>query len=96
MEQIFIYELLDFINRSGGQEFINELIYETNEDNNPRLWTEDELDKATTYLHTVNTNFGRDSALQIIKTLQAKYRLSAADLSSCAAETEKLAANEEL
>ncbi len=95
MEQIFIHELLEFINQAGGEQLINELISETNEDNNPRIWTEDELDKGITYLHSINTSFGHESALQIIKTLQTKYKLSAQDLSSCIPET-KLAANEEL
>lgn len=40
MEHILINELLEFIGKSGG-EMINQL---TNGNNNPRVWTESDMD----------------------------------------------------
>jgi hypothetical protein len=96
MEQILINELIEYINKSGGEKIISQLITETNEDDNPVLWTESEIDKAITFLHNITANFVKESALEVIISLQVHYRLNEEDLHSCLPETEKLAANEEL
>jgi hypothetical protein len=80
MEQQLINLLMKLMAKAGGGSLIKDLIRQVDENGNPKIWTESEMEKAIQYLNWQIENFGVAEARAVIGSLVRKFNLRAEDL----------------
>ena len=59
---------------------ITELIHRISEDDQASVWQPAEIEKATAYIHDLNTYFSRVDAVEIIENLIEKFHIRLEDI----------------
>jgi hypothetical protein len=80
MEQLLINQLIRLLCKGGGSSLIRDLIRETDEDGNARIWTDEEIENANNYLNWINQNFSSSDALVIINNLVKQYNIKVSQI----------------
>ena len=80
MEQLLINQLIRFLCKGGSSSLIRDLIRETDEDGNARVWTDEEMESANNYLNWINQNFSASDALAIINNLVRQYNIKVSQI----------------
>jgi hypothetical protein len=80
MEQLLINQLIRLLCKGGSSSLIRDLIRETDEDGNARVWTEEEIESANNYLNWINQNFSSSDALVIINNLVRQYNIKVSQI----------------
>lgn len=75
MEQQLINALIKLFSKAGGGSFIKDLIQQTDQNGNPKIWTAPEVAVAIELVTNQTENFGAAEASIIIDTLRKKYNL---------------------
>jgi hypothetical protein len=79
MDQQLINVLVKLFSKAGGGGLIRDLIRQVDENGNPKVWTESEMEAAVKYLEHQVANFGTSDAMIIIQSLLKKYNLRIED-----------------
>ena len=75
MEQQLINALIKLLAKAGGGSFVKDLVQQTDQNGNPKVWTAEEIKAATELVTNQTETFGTPEATIIIETLRRKYNL---------------------
>ena len=75
MEQQLINSLMKLIAKAGGGSLIKDLIQQVDENGNPKVWTNHEVERALSFIQWQTENFGAAEATTMIVNLIKKYNL---------------------
>jgi len=78
--EALVNELLKLIAKSGGASMITELLHRINEDDQAAVWQPSEVEKATAYIHDLNSYFSRVDAVEIIENLIEQFHIKLEDI----------------
>lgn len=82
MEQRLINALMKLISKTGGGCLVKDLIRHVDENGNPKIWTDSELNRAMEYVTWQVENFGTAEARAIVESLIQKYNVRTEDLTT--------------
>lgn len=82
MEQQLINALMKLFSKAGGGSLIKDLIQQTDQNGNPKVWTSTEISAALDFVNWQTENFGTPEATVMIDTLRKKYNLGSASTES--------------
>jgi hypothetical protein len=81
-EQQLINAFMKLVAKAGAGEVIREMIQRVEENGNPKVWSANEIERATHFINHQIENFGKAEALLVVKTLIDKFDIHEQDLHS--------------
>jgi hypothetical protein len=79
MDQQLINVLIKLFSKAGGGSLISDMIREIEENGNPKVWTNTEMEAAVRYLERQTEYFGTSEAIIMVQSLLKKYNLRIED-----------------
>lgn len=86
MDQQLINALIKLFSKAGGGGLIRDMIRQVEENGNPKVWTEKEMEAAVRYLEQQTETFGASDAIIMVQSLLKKYNLRIEDFQTIAEE----------
>jgi hypothetical protein len=82
MDQQLINALMKLFAKAGGGSMIRDMIRQVEENGNPKVWTDSEMEAAVRYLEHQIEHFGTSDAIIMVQSLLKKYNLRIEDFQS--------------
>lgn len=79
-EQQLINAFMKLLAKAGGGEIVREMILRIEENGNPKIWSQQEIEGATHFINHQTENFGKHEAMNVIKILIEKFDISENDI----------------